>query len=306
MGNCQLLNKMSIDLMTTHNRLKTLINSAPYRYKIYSIPKKSGKGIRIIAQPSKEIKILQYWVIENILNKFSIHEAAKAYVKGKGILSNSQPHSLNKYLLKIDFKDFFYSIKAKDFISYFSLSKNYGYSEQEVSFLIMILYYCRDENDLCLSIGAPSSPILSNVLMYIFDKILYDYCCEREIVYTRYSDDITISMNDASLRKVVFEKINLILMQIPFPKLSLNEKKTIYLSKANKRLVTGLIIANDGSISIGRLKKRIIRSKIHSFIKGSLDEKEVDQLKGLIAYTNSVEPEFISRLKAKYGDLIIF
>ena len=46
---------------------------------------------------------------------------------------------------------------------------------------------------LKLAIGAPSSPMLSNIHLKSFDDIVFREARERQIVYTRYADDITFS-----------------------------------------------------------------------------------------------------------------
>ena len=287
-------------------RLNRVINNAPQRYKVYRIPKRSKKGYRTIAQPSKEVKMLQYWVVQNILKQFEVHASAKAYREGSNILCNALPHSSFRYLIKIDFKDFFYSIKAKDFISFLSSCDGICYSEQDIKCLVMILFYEKSGEDYCLSIGAPSSPLLSNIIMYNFDKIVNDYCVGKNIVYTRYSDDITFSMDDPSLRYDVYGRVCEVLRDMSYPRLELNAEKTIVSSKANKRIVTGLVLTNDGRVSIGRDKKRLIRSKIYRLSQGVLDESEIDLLRGMIAYVKSVEPEFVDRMRKKYGPLKVF
>jgi len=287
-------------------RLNRVIKNAPQRYKAYRIPKRSKKGHRTIAQPAKEVKTLQYWVIQNILKQFKVHTCAKAYKEGFNIFCNALPHSSNRYMIKIDFKDFFYSIKANDFISFLKSNHNNKYSDEDIKNLVMILFYKKSSDDYCLSIGAPSSPLLSNIIMYNFDEKVSNYCTKKDITYTRYSDDITFSMNRPSLRQDIYDITCNILHDISYPKLELNTEKTIFSSKANKRIVTGLVLANDGKVSIGRNKKRLIRSQIYRFTKDLLDESEKDLLRGMISYVKSVEPEFVNRMKIKYGPLKIF
>lgn len=303
MDGISLLDQMSNDLVIPKSRLDRVIANAPHRYKVYDIPKRSGKGRRTIAQPAKEVKLLQRWVMRNILCKFDIHSSAKAYIKGKGIFCNALPHVASKYLIKLDFKDFFYSIKARDFVKHLSICNCFDCSEIDVQRLQMILFYDKGGGDYCLSIGAPSSPLLSNIIMYGFDKSVSDYCCDNNIVYTRYSDDISLSMSDFSLREKAFDKVRQVLSELTYPKLILNDSKTIFSSKANKRMVTGLVIANEGKVSIGRDKKRLIRSQLYRLSKGLLVDEEIDRLQGMIAYVNSVEPEFIKRMSARYGNI---
>ena len=88
-----ILGNMSADLLIPKERLDYLIRSAPYRYKVYQIPKRSGTGLRTIAQPAKEVKKLQYWVIKNIYPSLPVHPSATAYITGKNILNNSEVHS---------------------------------------------------------------------------------------------------------------------------------------------------------------------------------------------------------------------
>jgi RNA-directed DNA polymerase len=45
----------------------------------------------------------------------------------------------------------------------------------------------------CLSIGAPSSPALSNIMLFDLDTVFFERAAKLGIVYTRYADDITAS-----------------------------------------------------------------------------------------------------------------
>ena len=46
--------------------IEMVISKANFSYRDYFIPKKNG-GIRAVAQPSPELKTLQYWITNNIL-----------------------------------------------------------------------------------------------------------------------------------------------------------------------------------------------------------------------------------------------
>ena len=59
--------------------------------------------------------MLQYWVMKNVLKRFEVHPAATAYRKNLSIVHNARPHARGRFLLKMDFKDFFPSLKASDF-----------------------------------------------------------------------------------------------------------------------------------------------------------------------------------------------
>ena len=297
-----LLGNMSADLLIPKERLDYLIRSAPYRYKVYQIPKRSGTGSRTIAQPAKEVKKLQYWVIKNIFSSLPVHPSATAYITGRNILNNSEVHSDKPYLLKLDFKDFFPSIKGNDFLQYSQSNEAIFLLEADLQRLVRLLFWLpKRNNDFQLSIGAPSSPFLSNAIMYCFDNEMFKYCSENNITYTRYSDDLVFSMYDMEMRGEVLNKVKVVLASQPFPLLKLNNRKTIFGSKAHRRMVTGLILSNNGTVSLGRERKRCIRAQIHHYINGRISEKERLTLRGMLSFARDVEPKFVDRMKKKYG-----
>lgn len=301
-----LLLDMSKDLLIPFNRLYILINSAPHRYKVFNIPKRSGKGMRLIAQPAREIKRIQYWIIENIFPSLPVHQVALAYMKNKNIRINCESHTVNSYLLKIDFKDFFPSIKGNDFIKYLKEQKDLNFDEFNQELLVRSLFWRpKGTKDFQLSIGAPSSPYLSNAIMFNFDRILFSYCLSQNIIYTRYADDLAFSMEEKAMRGKVLEKVINTINFLPYPKLEINSNKTIFGSKANRRMITGLIISNDNKVSLGRERKRIIRSKIFHSQNNNLSNEERIKLRGLISFANDIEPDFIDRMKKKYGNEFI-
>lgn len=301
-----LLGKMSKDLFFSKERLDYLIRSAPYRYKVYEVPKKSGTGKRTIAQPAKEVKKLQYWVINNIFPRFAVHPSATAYTKEKNIFNNCEPHVKNPYLLKLDFQDFFPSIKGKDFLYYAKSQNQLDLREEDLLRLTRILFWApKGEDILRLSIGAPSSPFLSNAMMFNFDCDVYKFCSERGVVYTRYADDMSFSMQDPRLRGNILDMVIDVLSKLPSPELKINFKKTVFGSKAHRRMITGLILSNDGNVSFGRTKKRIISAQVHHFMHGRLNEPQKERLRGMLSFIKSIEPDYIKRLERKYGEKII-
>ena len=117
--NDSLRNELHESLGISESLLNRLIERAPYTYKVYSIPKRSG-GIRVIAQPAKETKFIQHWLIKNIFQKLPIHECSMAYKEGASIKNNATAHKSNSYITKFDFENFFTSIKADDLVMHIS------------------------------------------------------------------------------------------------------------------------------------------------------------------------------------------
>lgn len=294
-----LLEQLKKDLSLNSNEAISFIDSAPNRYKHYYIKKRHG-GEREIAEPTRTLKNLQIWAMNKYLLDFEIHKSAIAYVKKKGIKDFVYPHTKNKYLLKLDFKDFFNSIKSNDLKLFLEKYKN-TISSTDIELLIKI-FFCRNKenDDLYLSIGAPSSPFISNIIMIEFDNIMSRFCEENEIIYTRYADDLAFSTNKPNTLNFIIQEIDDICKKLNFPKnLNINLGKTVFTSKKHNRTLTGLVISNDGKIGIGREKKRKLRIIAHKASLGLLSEPELEKFKGMLAFLLSIDPDLSNYLKNK-------
>jgi RNA-directed DNA polymerase len=258
--------------------------------------------MRTIAQPAKEVKAVQRWLIANELKWMPLHSAATAYVPGSTIRENARLHLHNRFLLKVDFANFFPSIKETDLRAHIDRYARDRYSQSEIEFLCRILLWrAGSGGPLEVCIGAPSSPILSNSVMYDFDVVVDGHCRERGIVYSRYADDLALSTNEPHVLESLTDFLRDALMRIAYPALKLNEAKTVFTSKKFRRSVTGLILANQGYVSLGRERKRVISATVHRFSVGLLNGRERAKLAGMLAFVQDVEPAFLKRLEARYS-----
>ncbi len=276
-----------------------LIWSAPLRYKTYSIPKRQAGKFRQVSQPTPEVKLLQRWLIANFFPRFQIHKAATAYRLGVGLVANVQPHAKNRFLLKIDFSDFFPSIKSKHFVQFM---RSFSFSAEDIDIARHICFKRNQDNgDLHLAIGAPSSPILSNLMLHSLDLALWKFAADREVTFTRYADDLSFSCNTPNvLQEVEAALPELIATNCIIP-LQINVSKTVHASKKNGRTITGLVITPQGNLSVGLARKKLLRSQIYRYKTGILPVEEIEPLRGYIAFLNSVEPSHVQRMVSRYG-----
>ncbi len=282
--------------------LAKVIRTASHHYKFYEIEKRTG-GKRKIFHPSKELKFIQRWLIKNLLNFLPIHDSVYSYRKNRNTFQLAKKHKNKNYLLRIDFKDFFPSIKGKD-IS-FLINKNidcfpYPLSSDDIHIIRLIT--CKDDS---ITIGAPSSPIISNSILYNFDKYWDNQCQQKGVTFTRYADDLYFSTSKKNVLEPLLTELTNDLKKRTSPKLEINKKKTMFSSRKHQKRVAGLILTSTKEISIGREKKRSIKSLVYKFINNDLDIDKTNYLAGYLAYINSVEPKFTHSLRRKYSDEII-
>ena len=282
--------------------LSIIVRTASHRYKTYSIPKRTG-GRRIISHPTPELKFLQRWMTRNLFGVLPIHHAVTSYREGVGVAHNALLHASQNYLLKIDFENFFPSISAEDVRSIMiTNSANFDPQLTNADIEVVVETVCKNG---ALTIGAPSSPALCNAILYNFDLFVFETCQAQRVVYSRYADDIFLSTDEPNRLSDLLETIRAKLAEGGRPVLRINEDKTVFTSRKRKRVVTGLVLTSDCRLSIGRKKKRQIRTMIHLYRNNGLADGEVSYLRGYLAFVNSVEPEFLNRLKRKYGDELL-
>jgi RNA-directed DNA polymerase len=293
-----ILELMSARLALSVSYLQKLADTASHRYKEYSIPKKTD-GMRTIHHPARELKLLQRWLLRNVLSELPIHGAATAYREGSSTKLNADMHVSHNYLLRIDFQDFFPSLTSEDILTLLRANQTLlakgQMTETDIDFITQIV--CRFGS---LTIGAPTSPSLSNAIMFAFDDTWWRAARDRDVTYTRYADDLYFSTNQPNVLRDMLDGVRQHLMAQRAPALRINDKKTVFSSRKRRRLTAGLVLTSDLRISVGRHKKRMLKSWVKKLKDKELDSLQVASLKGWIAHLRSVEPDFVIALERKY------
>ncbi|QDS14697.1 retron St85 family RNA-directed DNA polymerase [Xanthomonas arboricola] len=273
--------------------IEKIIASAPRRYKEFKILKKNGRGVRDIAQPSRELKALQRAVVSKIAPRLPVHDCVHGYVLGRGIKSNAQSHLGGSFILKMDLSDFFPSIKPVDLRHHLNKFLPEEFDDVELRQLELILFWIKKGTSILrMCIGAPSSPLISNTIMFDVDLEIDNLCRQYDVKYTRYADDLTFSCSEKGVLSLIQRGVSLIVRSSKSPIIKINEEKTLHLSKRAKINVTGVNLTPDGSLSIGRERKRLIRVMAHHHSLGSLDAEGQNKLIGLLGFAFDIEPNF--------------
>jgi RNA-directed DNA polymerase len=296
-----LADTMSSELSVSVDFIRSMGKSASHRYKTFFIAKRNG-GYREIHHPAKELKALQRWIAFNIANRFEVHHCATAYIKGASVRDNASRHQRSRYLLRMDFASFFESISDMDVIEHCRHYRSMlpeGWGDDDSGLLAALC--CRNGR---LTIGAPSSPALSNALCLDLDRALDAIAVSAGVCYSRYADDLFFSSARQGALGEVERQVHAAVAACVHPRaLHVNAKKTIHSSRKHRRRVTGLVLTSDGGLSLGWDKKRWIRSQIHR--ANALTDAEWERLRGWLGQVKSVEPDFLTRLEDRYGAALI-
>ncbi len=260
-------------LCIENESLFAIVNGTGSFYRSFEIKKKSG-GMREIRAPYPSLKAIQCWIYEYVLKKQYVHGCAHGFRQRKSIVTNAKAHIENKCLLKLDLKDFFPSIKINKVVQVF---KNIGYT-QTVSWILAKLCCLDDE----LPQGAPTSPVLSNIIAKMMDKRLYRLAKSYGYKYSRYADDISFSGDEIP---VVFIKyVTDIITDCGF---AINPKKVRLYKEHDNKILTGVALKN-GVIKLPREKRRSYEQEIYYAIKYGVSTRVKGEYKHFSTYILSL------------------
>lgn len=262
-------------------------------YKKAYIRKKNG-GLRVVYMPSPEVKLLQHFIKEKYLSNYPISEFATAYRKNKNVVDNAKAHCKNKSFLFIDVHDFFNSIKYDILFSKMKKINSNCLSDAELKLLLHICSYKKEFVQGCVT-----SPDLSNIYMYDFD--LFANSLARNLpngVYTRYSDDITISSSE----KIPQEVLDNIERELSLIGLSINKQKTHYCSNLQNVEITGIRIKENCTVSLDTSFKKELKTRIFNKLKyGDQSSENASELIGLLNYLKMVDIRYYNNINFKYS-----
>jgi RNA-directed DNA polymerase len=290
-------------------------------YVRFRMPKKTG-GERIISAPMPNLKQAQYWILENILKKIEIHEAAHGFCPQRSILTNATPHVGASVVINFDLKEFFPSISYKRVKGLF---QSFGYSEASATIFALIstapeyetveldgkIYYVALDGRH-LPQGSPASPAITNLLCRRLDRRLQGMAEKIGFTYTRYADDLTFSASKEGKRHIcnILKRTESIVTHEGF---TLNQSKTRILRDSRQQEVTGIVVNDKLNVDKKTLKR--FRATLHQLEKDGLEGKHWGNSKNLISaitgfanFVAMVNPEKgtefkeqVQRIKEKYS-----
>ncbi len=153
--------------------------------------------------------------------------------------------------------------------------------------------------------GAPTSPMLANLVCAELDTEIRLVANREALTYTRYADDMAFSgvISGRTEAVGILSEIGVIVSRKGF---QINKQKTIVANPGSRRIVTGLSVA-ENELRIPRAYKDQLRQELFFLkkygVEGHCSKLGVSnqlsyilRLAGRIRYVNQVEPEVGTRL----------
>ena len=262
-------------------------------YISFDIPKKNG-GVRKINAPKKFLKFIQ----RNLARALSIYKRdiyknkkinnklSHGFEEKKSFITNAKIHRNKLYVINFDLKDFF---------DCFHFGRVKGYFEKNIYFklpkeiaIIIAQLTCYHG---CLPQGAPTSPIITNLICNIFDVRVLNLAKKYKLDYTRYADDLTFSTNEKEFIKIYNNFYKELVEEIDKFGFKINEEKSRIQYNNSRQEVTGIVVNKKLNINREYYKKtRAMADSLYKTGRFFIDGKEgtINQLEGRFSLINQV------------------
>ncbi len=282
------------------------------RYTKFSIPKSSG-GVREIWAPVPQLKLAQSRLSKHLQDCLHDIEAeqvikqdcvlAHGFKRDLSIATNASNHVGRQWVLNIDLKDFFPSINFGRVRGFFIKNKHFNLHPDTATVLAQII--CHDNQ---LPQGAPTSPVVSNLITGLLDIRLNKLAARSRSTYTRYADDITFSTNlsgfpenlagpDPDGNWVLASRVHKRIKQSGF---LVNSKKTRMQYRRSRQDVTGLTVNSEVGIKRERLK--IARAQVDKLVRNGACHAHGEPKQPTSAASLQGQLAHIAWVKGRYVD----
>lgn len=198
----------------------------------FGLPKRRG-GTRTITTPTRSLKWLQRSVLQVLTHLFPRHRCAVGFERGRSVVTHAAAHAGKRWVYVVDIQDFFPSI-TRNRVYGMLRAKPFEASEPVARYLANLVTH-----DGALPQGAPTSPILANLLCRRMDSRLFKWARERGYQYTRYADDLAFSTNRAEFPEADRATISEIVEDEGF---TVHPEKRKLMPWYGRQLVTGLVV----------------------------------------------------------------
>lgn len=260
-------------------------------YQSFEIPKKNGE-IRCINAPQEPLKHVQRLLAKRLMavqeeNYLKSNAIVHGFTRKRGIITNGKSHRNKRFVLNIDLEDFFDSFHFGRVKGYFQKNQFFMLPEEVAACIANIACYNGK-----LPQGAPSSPVITNLICAILDRRLAAIAKKFRLTYTRYADDLTFSTNSKVFLEKKDELLSEIYAVIEKSGFKVNHYKTRISYRDSRQEVTGLVVNN--KISVKREYYKKTRSMLDHLYRGiPVEHNGVEltqqQIEGRLAFINQID-----------------
>lgn len=310
------INDLADLLGVTHSGLSFVLYKKPAasKYQSFTIPKKAG-GVRTIYAPTPDLKLLQRRLadlLQECMEELETNYRAASkdqtpekishgFHPGRSIITNASQHRRRRYVFNVDLEDFFGTCNFGRVRGLLLKNKHFLLHERVATSIAHLA--CHGG---ALPQGAPSSPVLSNLIGRVLDFRLVKLANAVGCSYSRYADDLTFSTNERQFPPQLAVEVPPrsgqwvpgleLLNEIESSGFALNPKKTRMHLPESRQMVTGLVV--NSRINVRSDYRHLVRAMVYRLLtKGDFEiatstglvKGKLEQLQGMLSFIESID-----------------
>ena len=326
------LNHLAVQCGLPYYYLRSIVERKLDEYKHFHLKKRlpGRNNKRLISVPSSDLLRCQKWITANILSVVPTHDCSYAYAPNSSPVFAAQVHTQSSWMVKVDIQDFFTSVSEHRVYQVF---RSLGYSKLlslELSRICTAVHNSKCNPDKLVKYGknsiqkyqnphsgflpqgAPTSPMLSNLVVRELDNDLQQLSKNVNMRFTRYADDIVFSCTEKREYGDIISVKDKMLHLINKNGFQPNQRKTVIRGPGKRKIVLGMLV--DGShprlpkeykdmlrLHLYYLSHSNFGPSIHADARSTSVSKMFHYVRGMIFWSISVEPEYGEKLLAQFN-----
>jgi RNA-directed DNA polymerase len=300
-------------------------------YRVFQVKKNhvgnAPRKHRTICVPEPSLMRVQRWIAQNVLNAEKPHPRSYAFAPCRSLVQAAERHAGCRWLIKMDLQDFFESIDERRVYLVFR-SMGYGalfsFEMARLCTRLPGAYSAKPQDAAALSTGykfqqpgflpqgAPTSPMLANLVIRALDRRLEAVGLKCGWVYSRYADDLAFSTKEISGRGAAIALVKQVEREVRDFGLRENPAKTSITPPGHRKVLLGLLVDRDQPRLTKSFRNNVethlfalghpkVGAMAHCAARGFRSVTGLRRhLAGLIAFAHAVDKPYAARLYADF------
>jgi RNA-directed DNA polymerase len=254
------------------------------------------------------MRVVQYKILTQILDKIEVPEYIHAFEKGRSIPKMAESHVGKDMVVSIDLEDFFTSIKQYQL---FDLFQHLGFGQAPARTLSELCTY-----ESFVPQGALTSPKISNIITALtFGPAIKEFCDENNLTLSIYADDITISMDAETREKlgkgIVGKILRKVSTEVGRYRFRVNKSKTKVMRHFQRQYVCGAVV--NVKVNLQKSERNKLRAMVYNCNKNGIEAEAAkagisaelfySKLMGRLNWFGQLNPTAGARLKSKLKEV---